>query len=81
MLIAFPFRMQKLNKQLKDLGKRLRNLRAERGVSIDTVASKAGISKSSVSDTENGKNDPRYSTLLAWARSLGVSLAKIVDRK
>ncbi len=72
--------MQNFQKRLKELGTRLKTLRTKRGISIDTVAGRAGISKSSVSDTENGKNDPRYSTLSAWARSLGMKLEKVLSR-
>jgi transcriptional regulator with XRE-family HTH domain len=37
-----------------------------------------GISKGNLSDIENGKRDPRYSTLKAIAEGLEISLARLL---
>ncbi len=56
------------------LGNRVRRLRTELGLTQDALAQKAGISKSFLSDVENGKRSIGAETLLDLGRSMGVSL-------
>ncbi len=56
------------------VGKRIRIRRTELGWTQDALAQKAGISKSFLSDLENGKRSIGAETLLDLGRSLGVSL-------
>ncbi len=56
------------------VGERIRERRAELGWTQDQLAQKAGISKSFLSDLENGKRSVGANNLLDIARALGVSL-------
>src|SRR6184192_3067949 len=56
------------------VGERIRQRRAELGWTQDQLAQKAGISKSFLSDLENGKRSVGAENLLDIARALGVSL-------
>ena len=59
---------------MASVGERIRGRRAELGWTQDQLAQKAGISKSFLSDLENGKRSVGANNLLDIARALGVSL-------
>jgi y4mF family transcriptional regulator len=59
---------------MASVGERIRERRAELGWTQDQLAQKAGISKSFLSDLENGKRSVGANNLLDIARALGVSL-------
>lgn len=54
------------------IGVEVRSLRARRGMSQEELAKRAGISRVSVSEIENGKRDPGSSTVAKLADALGV---------
>lgn len=57
----------------------LKALRAERGLTQQQLAGKAGLSISLVTQVEQGSvADPRLSTLIALAGALGVSADRLV---
>lgn len=56
------------------VGERIRSRREELGWKQDDLASKAGISKSFLSDLENGKRNVGADKLLDIARALSLSL-------
>ncbi|HJZ56576.1 MAG TPA: helix-turn-helix transcriptional regulator [Gemmataceae bacterium] len=56
------------------VGERIKKRRAELDWTQDQLAQKAGISKSFLSDLENGKRSVSAHNLLDIARALGVSL-------
>lgn len=60
------------------VGSRLREARQERGLSLGSLASAAGIGKGSLSEIENGLRNPTLSTLYALAAALGVPLASLL---
>jgi len=62
---------------LKVLGQRITRLRKRGGVPLERLAYEAGISKGNLSDIENGKRDPRYSTLIAIAEGLNVKISEL----
>lgn len=53
-----------------NVGQRLRELRAERGISIRTLAMKSGLNVNTLSLIENGKTSPSVSTLQQVASAL-----------
>jgi y4mF family transcriptional regulator len=59
---------------MASVGERIRQRRAELGWTQDQLGQKAGISKSFLSDLENGKRSVGANNLLDIARALGVSL-------
>lgn len=61
-----------------ELGTRLRQARQERGFSLRSVASEAGISASLLSQVENGKTQPSVSTLYAIVSYLDISIDQLL---
>ncbi len=55
-----------------DVGKRLRQLRDGRGVSMRTLATMSGLSANALSMIERGKTSPSVSTLYRLSEALGV---------
>lgn len=59
---------------MSSVGERIKQRRLELGWTQDQLCTKAGLSKSFLSDLENGKRSISASNLLDVARTLGVSL-------
>ncbi len=55
----------------------LLNARIAAGLTQDTLAVMAGVSRMTLQRMEAGKNDPRLSTLLVLARTLGMDLMMV----
>lgn len=62
---------------LKALGKRVRELRKERGYSQEKLAEYAGIHENHVRRIEGGTANPSYLVLVKIAKALGVSTAHL----
>lgn len=62
------------------IGEHLAWLRKQRGVSQSGVARKAGVSASAISGWEDDASTIRFVTLVAWARSLNVDLADLINK-
>lgn len=58
-----------------DVGRRLRELRAEHSLSIRTLAEMSGLNFNTLSLIENNRSSPSVSTLQQLARALGVPIA------
>jgi transcriptional regulator with XRE-family HTH domain len=58
----------------------LRKEREKRGLSLNLLAEKAGLSRQTVSYVEQGVQSPSLETLLRITWALGVDLEKIVGR-
>lgn len=56
------------------LGRRIRHLRTERGMTLDALASAVGRAPSQVSMLENGKREAKLSVLQSVAKALNVGL-------
>ncbi|HEY8435897.1 MAG TPA: XRE family transcriptional regulator [Haloplasmataceae bacterium] len=61
------------------IGKRLKQLREERQLTLRQLAQVAHVSHSFISDIEQGRSNPSIETLKALARALGVSLTDLTD--
>src|SRR5690606_10331650 len=59
------------------LGRRLREEREKRGVSVRGLARDVGVSASMVSQIETGKSQPSVSTLYAITTVLGVTVEEL----
>lgn len=59
------------------LAARLRDLRAERGLTLDALAKRSGVSRSMISLVERGRSSPTASLLDRLAAGLGVTLASL----
>ncbi len=55
----------------------LTDARKAAGLSQQTLAERAGLSRMTVQRTESGQIDPRLSTLLEMARALGLELMSV----
>lgn len=58
---------------------RIKELRAERGWSVQALADAVGLSKSYVSDLENGKRRASDYRLEKFAQAFGVSIFDLID--
>jgi transcriptional regulator with XRE-family HTH domain len=61
------------------IGRRLRELRAGAGLSLDALAHKSGVSRSNISLIERGQSSPTAVVLDKLASSLGVSVASMFE--
>lgn len=59
------------------LAARIRGLRADRGLTLDALAERAGVSRSMISLIERGESSPTAAVLDRLAAGLGVSLASL----
>jgi transcriptional regulator with XRE-family HTH domain len=60
------------------LGRRLRELRHRRGLTLDELAQASGVSRSMVSEVERGTRRPTVLTLDRLATGLGTSIARLL---
>src|SRR6185436_17449351 len=58
---------------------RVRELRAEGGLSLDALTAKSGVSRSMISAVERGKSSPTAVVLEKLAAGLNVTLASLFD--
>ncbi|NHQ74969.1 helix-turn-helix transcriptional regulator [Roseovarius gahaiensis] len=63
---------------LEDAGRRIREMRAGQGLSLEQLARLTGISAPALSLIETGKRDPRLTTLARIADALRVPLAVLI---
>ncbi len=60
------------------LGRRVRHLRRQRGMTLDQLAAAVGRSPSQLSVLENGRREPRLTLLQSLAGALGVSMGDLL---
>ena len=60
------------------IGDRVRRLRADRGWSLASLASRAGLGKATLSELESGRRNPTLETLYAIAAELQIGLAELL---
>ena len=63
---------------MRRLGRRLRQLREEQGLSIAGLASLTGLEPNDISTMEAGELDIPLTTLVALARALGTTPAQLL---
>lgn len=61
------------------IGARARDLRAARGLTLEALAERSGVSRSMISVIERGESSPTAALLEKLASGLGVSLASLFD--
>lgn len=64
----------------RTISRRIRALRAERGLTLEALAEKTGVSRSMISAIERGTTSPTAVLLERLATGLGVMLADLFDR-
>jgi transcriptional regulator with XRE-family HTH domain len=60
------------------LGRRVRALRRERGLTLDGLARRSGVSRAMISKLERGEKNPTLVVAAKVAEGLGVSLSQLV---
>src|SRR5262245_54643494 len=60
------------------LGKKIRDLRCRRGLTVQQLAEASGLSKGFISQVENDRTSPSLATLRDLARALETSVAYLV---
>ena len=60
-----------------DVGKRLKELREMKGLTVNRLANMAGISQSYLRDIEVGNKNPTVETLSYFCDALNISLAEL----
>ena len=60
------------------LGKNLKRIRTEKGITQGDIVRKLGVSRSFISNIENGKTNPTLSTISKLARALDVKIEELI---
>lgn len=60
------------------LGPRLRAVRVERGLSLDDLAARSGVSRSMLSQVERGQANPTFATLWNLTNALGLEFSELI---
>lgn len=60
-------------------GNKLKSLREEKDISLNMLAFENDLNKSTLSRIENGKVDPKLSTLEKIAKSLDIPIKDLLD--
>lgn len=72
--------MTEKDKVLLKFGNHVRKLRTDKGLSQDkVVANSSTLTKATISDIENGKRNPEFTTVIDLAKGLGVLPSELVD--
>jgi transcriptional regulator with XRE-family HTH domain len=73
------FIMDNKEDSLLKLGRRLTELRQKQDLSIDELATRAGIGAAEIGGIEAGKVDPPLTSILALCRALGLSPGQLLN--
>ncbi len=65
--------------ELDTLGHRIRHFRTAAGLTLDALGERVGIAASQLSLIENGRREPKLSTLQSIARELGLELSELLS--
>src|SRR3546814_10450522 len=68
-----------MSEELRQVGARLRDVRRERGLTLDELASRSGMSMSTLSRLESGKRQASLELLLPLTRQLGIRIDDLVQ--
>ena len=61
-----------------DLGKRVKSVRLERGLTLAEAANRAGLARSTLSKIENGHTSPTFEVLQKYAAGVGVAMDELL---
>ncbi|MGV8079099.1 MAG: helix-turn-helix domain-containing protein [Syntrophales bacterium] len=64
-----------------EIGKRIRSIRKERGITLEQLAQQVGFTKGYLSKVEKSSKSPPVSTLGMIARSLGVTISALLGEE
>jgi transcriptional regulator with XRE-family HTH domain len=64
---------------LPTLGRAIRHMREQSGISAEELAATTGIARQRIDSLERGRLDPTYETLFTLADGLGVKLSELLS--
>lgn len=67
------------DQQTKEIGKRVRKLRKEAGLTQVDLGKKSGLPANTIARLERGEHSPTLPKLEALARALGVKTSELLD--
>lgn len=67
--------------RLKEIGLYLKELRLKAGLSQDELAARCDLTKSNISNIENGKKDYFFTTFLEYAKGLELHPRELLNQK
>ncbi len=67
-----------MKREAEKLGKNLKRIRTEKGISQGDIARSLGVSRGFVSNIENGKTNPTLSTITRIADAIEVTTDKLL---
>ena len=60
------------------LGQNLKRIRIKKGITQGDIVRTLGVSRSFISNIENGKTNPTLATITKVAKAIGVSIDKLI---
>lgn len=66
--------------RLAEIGSFLRDKRKKAGLSQDQLAARCDLTKSNISNIENGKKDFNFTTFLEYSKGLGKQPKELLDK-
>lgn len=66
--------------RLSEIGSFLRDKRKKAGLSQDQLAARCDLTKSNISNIENGKKDFNFTTFLEYSKGLGKKPRDLLDK-
>ena len=67
-----------MQKESAKLGKNLKRIRTEKSITQGDIVRTLGVSRSFVSNIENGKTNPTLATIAKLAKAVGVSVDELL---
>ena len=64
--------------EAQKLGKNLKRIRKEKGISQGDIVRSLGIDRAFISNIENGKTNPTLATIAKLAKAVGVSIEELI---
>ena len=71
--------MQEIDNELLILGKRIKRLRKDKGLTLENLCYKNGLEPSTLSRIEKGRVEAKYLTLLKIANAFKLKLKDLLD--
>jgi transcriptional regulator with XRE-family HTH domain len=66
-------------REVDEVGKRIKLVREERGISIEDLSSLTGFSVDKLNDIENGKDKPQLGTVMKLSKALDSAVGRLVS--
>ena len=68
-----------MESESQKLGKNLKRIRKEKGISQGDIVRSLGMDRAFISNIENGKTNPTLATIAKLAKAIGVSIGELME--